>query len=104
MELSTLPRRTDCSCNASEGGAPLEVECERGGRAAQAEVLQQVGVLLLVVDVAINDADVAPVERVVHSGQRLPRQLRGSGADIRVIRQGPATPHFCAAPTAHRAV
>src|SRR6476469_2704830 len=59
-------------------------------RAAEAEVLQQLVVALVVEQRAVGEHDVAPLEAVADADQGLPGELGRAGADVDVVRREPA--------------
>lgn len=78
---------------------PSEMERDTELGPAEPDVLQELVAALIVCQVAVHQAHLAPVERVAHPGRDLPGELGVARADIGVIRQEPAViecdPAFC---------
>src|SRR5689334_9463699 len=67
----------------------LEPEGRAERRTAEAEVLQQLVVALVVIELAIGKDQITPLEAVGDAGHALPREVRRAAADIQVVRAVP---------------
>lgn len=57
---------------------------------AEGNVLHQLVAALIVLEVAVHEADLAPIERIARTGRQLPGQVRVAGAHVGVLGQEPA--------------
>src|SRR3954464_10323593 len=77
----------------AEGGA------QRG--AAEAEIVDQLAVVLVVAQRAVGEHQAAPLEGVADPREPLPRESRGAGTGVEVVRQEPRAAFLPPQPAAH---